>query len=218
MSDSKIVFIHIPRTAGTMTSRIIRSNYNKEEIWITRTNTFGAYRIVTRQDPLSWRAGTIKPSLKVIAGHHIIHAFDVDKLKSEGWKFIACVRDPIERTISHYQWLKENHKLRGIVKEIFADLGVVDFTEMAENHQVSFNGEDSSVYDYIIRQEHYDEDIKRMCNGLGLSLKNVKVKVVKAREYIPVTHMEIDKETREKMMPYLEKDYKFYQEVMRRYK
>jgi hypothetical protein len=105
-----LVLIHIPRTAGTTLAMILRHHY--------RGGGFtGGGNVFARGDAIESRlrkAGT-KERIRAIAGHL---TYGLRGALPEGARFVTILRDPVERTLSHYHVLprsRPDRKQTGLV-------------------------------------------------------------------------------------------------------
>ena len=96
-----LIYPHIPKTAGTTMMHILKQNYNSG---FYRVLNQGNYRDWLRE-PLSTRKATT-----CLQGHF---TYGVHKPPSGPYQYITFLRDPIERVISFYYYIrdKNNHRL-----------------------------------------------------------------------------------------------------------
>jgi hypothetical protein len=90
-----LVLVHIPKTAGTTLWRIMRHHYRGA--WYQAGNAFRSF------DSLEPRLAAIGRKRRILAiGGHI--TFGVRALLPEAL-YLTILRDPVERTLSHYSYL-----------------------------------------------------------------------------------------------------------------
>ncbi len=97
MTARPIVLIHVPRTAGTALERIMRHHY--------RGGAFrGGGNAFARPELIEARLRDIAASSRVqaVAGHL---TFGLADLLPPDARFVAILRDPVERTLSHFHVL-----------------------------------------------------------------------------------------------------------------
>ena len=96
-SDSLLVYIHIPKTAGTSFRRLISRRHPGR--FRKAPNTFTHAEVA--EERLRAALAEVPPPL-AIGGHMVYGLRDV--LPGEA-KYLTVLRDPVERTLSHYGYL-----------------------------------------------------------------------------------------------------------------
>ncbi|MCK5066211.1 MAG: sulfotransferase family 2 domain-containing protein [Bacteroidales bacterium] len=104
-----IVFEHIPKTAGTTLKVIFRNSFGRADC----DSNIVKKEVFTNRDLEI--AGRVFPSVKSISGHNLRNP--VENLEGEGRFYITFLRDPVVRTVSHYQ----DQRLRGNCKLDFEE-------------------------------------------------------------------------------------------------
>jgi hypothetical protein len=99
-----LIFLHLPRTAGTTLSRFLRSKFAPDAI-------FSAYLDAgeTLSDQLSALRG-LPPEARerirlVLAGHA---EFGQHEALSPGAEYVTVLRDPVDRVVSSYRFLQDH--------------------------------------------------------------------------------------------------------------
>jgi sulfotransferase famil protein len=92
--ESPLVFLHIPKTAGTTLEGILRHHYGESLVTVKTRGARDAGE-VRRRMARALQGGT--PS--VIKGHFTFGACDVLPLQA---RYVTVLREPVERMLSHY--------------------------------------------------------------------------------------------------------------------
>ncbi len=100
-AEPLVVFVHIRKTAGTTIRRIIQRQYKRRNTRMIRNYFVEPDRSLEMTQAI---AGEPPRGIRAVHGHML---FWPDLPWAEGTRFFAFLRDPVERTISHYYWLRE---------------------------------------------------------------------------------------------------------------
>jgi hypothetical protein len=92
-----IIFVHLPKTAGSTLVRIIERQYPASSILRLYESDFG--------DELAGIPSSQMDRLRVVLGHFY---FGVHAFSSRPVRYITFLRDPIERIISHYYYVRQS--------------------------------------------------------------------------------------------------------------
>ncbi len=98
-----MVFVHIRKTAGLTVRRILQRQYKRRNTRIIRNYFVAPERSLEMARTL---AADRPADLRALHGHML---FWPDLPWAAGTRFFAFLRDPVERTISHYYWLRERN-------------------------------------------------------------------------------------------------------------
>ncbi len=127
MNDT-LIFLHLPRTGGTTLRDILSRQYSAHETFENRTLT-------DTNDNFNERDVTEKSGFKLIKGHVY---FGIHKFIPQKCKYFSIMRDPIERTLSIYNYIKSRYSHRDY--EIANKLTIEDYIESGHNLLVN-NGQ-----------------------------------------------------------------------------
>jgi carbon monoxide dehydrogenase subunit G len=103
-SEPLLVFVHIRKTAGKTLRQILYRQYGRGGTRLVR-NYFVAPE--TSLNVVKGLAAEPPPELGVVHGHIL---FWPDIEWPEGTQFLTLLRDPVERAISHYFWLRARNR------------------------------------------------------------------------------------------------------------
>ena len=97
MDREALIFLHIPKAAGTTLNRIIEWQYSPFEIF-----TIDPYRIRATPERLKRLSEGRRRRLRMVRGHMF---FGVHECLPQGATYFTMLRDPVTRTISTYYFI-----------------------------------------------------------------------------------------------------------------
>jgi len=116
------IFLHIPKTAGTTINSILFSNFPKEHICYCYANKANdMWEPIERIRNMS--EGKRKAH-KVVISHH---RFGLHRLFGSEYKYFTLFRNPVDRIVSHYHYVKRtpDHYLYGKIRD--ANMSLYDY-------------------------------------------------------------------------------------------
>jgi Galactose-3-O-sulfotransferase len=90
-----LIFLHLPKTAGSTFRRILERQYGSDAVLGLYESTFG--------DEVARLTPEQMGSTRVLAGHFY---FGVHHHLPGPWSYLTFLRDPVERVISHYHFVR----------------------------------------------------------------------------------------------------------------
>lgn len=116
-----VIFLHIPKTAGSTLLRIIERQYHPEEI----------YSLYLRQDFRAFEglSEARKAEIRIYRGHMM---FGWDQRLSRPATYFTILRDPVERALSYYYFTRKNpeHHHYDLIRS--GDLSLAEYLESQE--------------------------------------------------------------------------------------
>ncbi len=94
--ESLIVFLHIPKTAGTSFSHLLKRKFKPESI-------AQIYAPAECARPLTDHAARIESSIDCISGHI---DYGIHQYLSRDCEYFSMLRDPVSRVLSHYHFTR----------------------------------------------------------------------------------------------------------------
>ena len=127
MDSEALIFLHIPKTAGTTLNRIIEWQYDPRSIY-----TVDPYQIRATVQRLRTLPEERRRRLRVVRGHLI---FGVHDCLPQGATYITMLRDPVARVLSSYYFIRRRplHPLHRKLKA--KGVGLEDFLQFTARRQ-----------------------------------------------------------------------------------
>jgi hypothetical protein len=127
MDDRALIFLHIPKTAGTTLNRIIEWQYNPLSIF-----TMDPYRIRATPERLKELPEARRRGLRMVRGHFY---YGIHEFLPQGATYITMLREPVARFLSAYYFLQRRplHPMHRKVKS--EKIGVEDFIRLTPHRQ-----------------------------------------------------------------------------------
>jgi hypothetical protein len=97
MDREALIFLHIPKTAGTTLNRIIETQYSPFAIY-----TMDPYRIRATPERFKRLSEERRRRLRVVRGHML---YGIHEFLPQGATYITMLRDPVARVLSAYYFI-----------------------------------------------------------------------------------------------------------------
>ncbi len=122
-----LIFLHIPKTAGTTLNRIIEWQYNPLSIF-----TMDPYRIRATPERLKHLPEARRRRLRMVRGHFY---YGVHEYLPQGSTYITMLREPVARFLSSYYFL-QRRPLHPMHRKVTTErIGVEDFIRLTPQRQ-----------------------------------------------------------------------------------
>lgn len=120
-----LIFIHIPKTAGSSLRKIIRKNYRPRELFLvySRHPDFES-----RSELQNFTTEDFK-KYKIIMGHFF---FDKQLFPFQDRRFVTLLRDPVQRAISYYHHKMNSDEWRG------REISLAEYLETSDDARIQF--------------------------------------------------------------------------------
>lgn len=118
----KLIFIHIPKTAGSSVSSALGRLYRFSRFHVKASSSWRvAERVLDRQkDKMAFetRLHQFRSDLLVYAAEngarflsgHVWYTEQLRSLQLDGYQVLTCLRDPVDRFLSHYLYNRYNER------------------------------------------------------------------------------------------------------------
>ncbi len=127
MDQEALIFLHIPKTAGTTLNRIIEWQYNPLNIY-----TMDPYRIRATAERLKTLSEERRRRLRMVRGHLY---YGVHEYLPQGGTYITMLREPVARFFSSYFFI-QRRPLHPMHRKVTTErVGVEDFIRLTPHRQ-----------------------------------------------------------------------------------
>ena len=167
MTDRTVIFLHIPKAAGSTLNRVIAQNYRPAAILKVGGKSEAAL------------LGALTGEVRLIAGHR---RFGIHAELARPFTYITVLRDPVERVLSQYHFVRRlsSHPLHAVVAS--GELSLRDYARQSPDSQTrflaGFNVEDTALLDQAKSNllahfavagltERFDETVVLLQRALG---------------------------------------------------
>lgn len=127
MDQQALIFLHVPKTAGTTLNRIIEWQYNPLSIF-----TIDPYRIRATAERLKELSEARRRRIRMVRGHLY---YGIHEALPQGATYITMLREPVARFLSTYYFLQRRplHPMHRKVKS--ERIGIEDFIRLTPHRQ-----------------------------------------------------------------------------------
>lgn len=217
-----LIFVHIPKTAGTSFKGLLSKLYTPSETIIIDSD--GWYKDTklahtTNRNSLPG-AQQVQPSsnIKYIVGHFNANRF-VDLYPNAN--YITWVRDPIQRLLSHYNYYLRSGRYYGQFNKEKRAYDLINF-ETYSTHKLNINSMSQQIniplskFKFIGIVEKYDEEVERFKRILGIDIINDKnYNNINPEKNNVHDRYEITEELKQRLFKLHAEDYKLYNDSLK---
>lgn len=126
MSEPVLVFTHIPKAAGSTMVAIICSEFGERQILI---------RGRMKADKWTAQLGELRPGIRAIVGHS---RYGVHRHVPVPCRYFTILRDPVERAISLYSYIRNTPAHPCHADVMSGRLGLVDYSRRKRDIQTKY--------------------------------------------------------------------------------
>ncbi|MDA0989486.1 MAG: sulfotransferase family 2 domain-containing protein [Verrucomicrobia bacterium] len=129
--DETLIFLHIPKTAGSTIAGVVRANVPVDQIFEVESPLLASFDRFNKLAPAQKRA------LRVVMGHGV---YGLHEQLEQPCRYMTMLRDPVDRVVSNYYFIlaSPNHRLHADVAG--RNLSLRDYVESGVNVQID-NGQ-----------------------------------------------------------------------------
>jgi hypothetical protein len=171
----QIIYIHIPKTAGSTMLRLFRVNYKDSEIVHVKRSLFNKN---PETAPAKLLLNSIKPQTKVLHGHFTFNELHLVIDKYPDAKLITFLRQPVDRVISNYTFFKKRILTGKVEKDqkhrINEHLTTYAQLPKSRNRMHTFlDGLKLDELYFIGLVETFESDCKKLFQSLNLNIETI---------------------------------------------
>lgn len=182
-AKTKVVFLHLPKTAGTSFVSFLKDQYQPPEILskykkpLLAKDLDGPHKLIMGHLPFNWLV------------------FDVAEYQQQGWKFISFVRNPVDRCVSSFLAVKNSSRPEHIEKfnswgrsfegylnsahsynwqcQFFS--GLKEMPDVTSHDEILLQTAKDNILllDFVGRTEYFERDTKWISRQYGWKVKKV---------------------------------------------
>lgn len=170
-NNIELVSLHIPKTAGTSFRNILKKQYKKKQV--CRLDIYPSGDIELNEKKFT--DTVLKNDIKVIHGHFSFKKINTHFELATNTPFITWLRDPVERVISNYFFLKKiiSDRLQETPNEnLFNRMGktLKEFVVQEETQNVMskfIHHSELENFKFIGIQDDFNDELKRLEKIMG---------------------------------------------------
>ncbi|MGB5982842.1 MAG: sulfotransferase family 2 domain-containing protein [Nonlabens sp.] len=168
-SEKNIIFLHLPKNAGTTFKSILSKYYDKENIFQVGYNSSGIWNM----EELKSSPKEELAKINLLQGHF---NYGIHEIFERDFRYITMLRNPIERTISFYNYIRrqKEHRLLSAVQnrtllECITEIRDFDVINGQARKLSGTHNEDKMLdlalknidqhFDFVGIQERFDESL-----------------------------------------------------------
>lgn len=162
-----LVFLHLPKTAGTTLNTVLLRQYTRDQIRPLRSKFFADDLAALKAAP-----EPVRHRIRLLHGHQV---FGLHTLLAPGARYLAVLREPIARVISHYNYVKATEHPMFIDAIRQGEMNLADYATSGISGELE-NGQTRWIAgisdDRPMTDSHLDlaiENIERHFDWLGLT-------------------------------------------------
>lgn len=189
--DARVIFLHIPRTAGTTLDSLISQHYKKNEIYPffkIAEGKINTYSLEVASDVLN--------AFPMISEEYVHGQFPVWFLQKKDLDYdksfiFTVLRDPVDRVLSHWSHLEGKGSPIEICPNIMCKMLSSDVTlegeDLLQNAILNLKR-----MDFIFFQDNFDYGVNKLFSILGfhLDVANIPKKHVSQRKEVSLEVIE----------------------------
>ena len=223
-----IISVHVPKTAGTSFGSYLKQRFNKKMLMCypcerCKTHLFD-YELKNLQErflaPCSTHKAPYEELASFVKSHKIEcihgHIKPADLYPHFPWaRFVVWLRDPVERTLSHFEFLRRRQDLvPNRVREAVTEGNLLEFARVFANHQsMILEGFTLKKCYFVGIAEESSQEMRRFSRAVGIPAGDMPQENINPSK--GVGKYKMDTEVRAALQGINSADLRLYQEALR---